>query len=416
MENNIEESQEEKIEKEIHILDYLIVLAKRKKLILLITISLIVLAIVHTFIKPPLYVAQARILSPNQSNRGGINNLLNQLPELGIIGSSGLNINSPDVLIEILYTRPVLDKVIEKLKANGKYKEINDWKMIKSSLRGMVIAESENRFSQIISITSMNENPVMAADIANTFTEALNERLQEISITQASQRRLFFEKQLDQAKENLIKAEEDMMEFQEKTKIYKVDTQAEAVLNSIANLRAKIAAKEVEIRVMKTYSTADNPDLQREKEILKGLKTELAKLEEQEGANPDNSLTVSQLPAVSRDYIRKYRELKFNEKLFELMLNQYELAKIEESKNPSIVQVIEEAIPPAKYVRRFKKKVLIALFGGLFISIFLAFFIEYVKKIPQDQENSEKLAILKSYFSFRKKSLRAKKLKYNRNI
>jgi capsule polysaccharide export protein KpsE/RkpR len=69
-----------------------------------------------------------------------------------------------------------------------------------------------------------------------------------------------------------------MRAFQEKTGILKADLQTGTVIESIANLRAQLVAKEVELNVMRSYSTPNNPDLQRIEETIKGLKKELGKI------------------------------------------------------------------------------------------------------------------------------------------
>lgn len=240
--------------------------------------------------------------------------------------------------------------------------------------------------------------------MANAFVDELKKLLQNLAITKASQRRLFFEEQLKKSKEALIKSEESMKEFQEETGILKVEEQAKAVIESIANLRAQLAAKEVELKVMKTYTTANNPDLQIVEETLNGLKIELAKLEEKEGTNPDTLMPTGRLPLVGTGYIRKLRDLKFNETLFELMAKQYELARIDEAKDAAIIQVIDKAVAPEKrYKPARRQMVTVASLAAFFFSIFLAFFMEYLEKASTGETNRERLETLKIYLGLGRK-------------
>ena len=188
--------------------------------------------------------------------------------------------------------------------------------------------EKWSEHNQLHSVVFSSWGGAALADMANAFVEALHSRLQELAVTEASPKRLFFEEQLKKTKDALMRSEEAMIEFQEKTGILKVEEQAMAVIGSIVALRAQIAAKEVELMVMKTYSTENNPDLQLTQEALKGLKAELKKLEKKEGSNPDTLIPTGRMPSVGTNYIRKLRNLKSNEKLFEIMAKQYEMAGI----------------------------------------------------------------------------------------
>ncbi|GAB6183579.1 GNVR domain-containing protein [Thermodesulfovibrio hydrogeniphilus] len=156
-----------------------------------------------------------------------------------------------------------------------------------------------------------------------------------------------------------MKAEETMRGFQEKTGALQVEEQIKALIEGIAELRAKIAAKEVEIQAMKTYSTPNNPDLQKAVEALKTLKVELCKLEA---------------------------------KVYE---------KLDEAREAVVIQVIEEAVPPEKKVKPKRGlMVTIATFLGFFLSVFLAFFMEYKEKIVNDPQNRERVETLKKYLVF----------------
>ncbi|MBM4137824.1 MAG: hypothetical protein FJ241_13505 [Nitrospira sp.] len=196
-----------------------------------------------------------------------------------------------------------------------------------------------------------------------------------------------------------------MTGFQEKTGALQIDEQAKAAIEGIANLRAQIAAKEVELKVMKTYSTPNNPDLQKAEEALRGMKVELSKLEVKGGSRaPDPLMPTGRMPAVGTEYIRKLREVKFNETLYELLLNQYELARLDEAKDAAIIQVIDKAVPPEKKAKPKRAlMVVLATFMGFFCSIFVAFFMEYKERESSNPENRERFETLKRYIRFRRK-------------
>ncbi|MBI4699470.1 MAG: hypothetical protein HY758_11370, partial [Nitrospirae bacterium] len=171
--------------------------------------------------------------------------------------------------------------------------------------------------------------------------------------------------------------------------------------------RAQIVAHEVELSVMKTYSTSNNPDLQRVEETVKGLKAELAKLERKSGNNPDTLMPTGRMPAVGVDYARKLRDLKFNETLFEIMTKQYEMARIAEAKNPALIQVIDKAVPTRERAGPQRtKKVLVATVISFFFSVVLAFFMEFMEKQKSmSPENRQRIETLKRYMSFKRKKI-----------
>lgn len=209
--------------------------------------------------------------------------------------------------------------------------------------------------------------------------------------------------QLKDAKESLIKAEESMRGFQERTGAIKIDEQAKAVIEGIAQLRAQIAAKEVGLKVMRTYATPQNPDLQRTEEELRGLRAELRKLEARgSDHNPDPLMPTGRIPGVGTEYIRKLRDFKYNEALYEILLKQFEAAKLDEAKDAAMIQVIEKAIPPEKRAKpKRKQMVMIAMVTGFFFSIFAAFFMEYIEKSSKGPDNKERFETLKRYANFR---------------
>jgi uncharacterized protein involved in exopolysaccharide biosynthesis len=272
------------------------------------------------------------------------------------------------------------------------------------SLAGTLKAQDDKK-SGIITIGVEDKDPKMAADLANAFVEELKNLNKSLAVTEASQRRLFFEEQLKDAKDALIKSEESMKGFQERTGAIRIDEQARAVIEGIAQLRAQIAAKEVELKVMRTYATPQNPDTQRAEEGLRGLREQLRRLESKGGGqNPDPLMPTGRIPSVGTEHIRKLREFKYNEALYEILLKQYEAAKLDEARDATIIQVIEKAIPPEKRIKpKRRQMVMIAMITGFFLSVFAAFFMEYKERESSNPENRERFETLKGYATFRRK-------------
>jgi uncharacterized protein involved in exopolysaccharide biosynthesis len=165
-----------------------------------------------------------------------------------------------------------------------------------------------------------------------------------------------------------------------------------------ADLRAQISSKEVEIKVMKSYAEPKNPDLQKTEEALKGMKEQLQKLEAKSGESPETIVPAGSIPEIGTDYIRKLRELKYQESLYELMMKQYEIARVDEARDATIIQVLDRAVPPERKAKP-KRTIMVAFvtFVGLFFAILIAFFIEYMEYVSRDEKNSKIVAQIKKY-------------------
>ena len=391
------------VEDEINLLDCLIVLLKRKKLIISITSGAALITAIISLIMTPIYRAETRILPPQTGSSSIAVGMLSQMSGAqGITESLGLKTPS-DLYIGMLESRTIADRIIDRFNLMELYKAEYREDARKELFEDALEAETD-KDTDIITIDVEDKDPKRAADMANAFVEELKNLTKGLAVTEASQRRLFFEEQLKDTKMALVKAEEEMQGFQEKTGALQVDAQTKAVIEGIAMLRAQIAAKEVQLKVMRTYATAQNPDLQRAEDELNGLKAELGKLEAKGGSGHDSLIPTGRIPEIGTEYIRKLRDLKFNETLYELLAKQFEAAKLDEAKEAAVIQVIDKAIPPEK---RAKPKrtlmVLIATFTGFFLSIFVAFFAEYKERASKDPENKERFETLKRYAVFWRK-------------
>jgi capsule polysaccharide export protein KpsE/RkpR len=411
-----EEEKEQISEDEgINLLDYLIVLAKRKKLIITITLPVAVISgIISLLSSVSFYVAQTTILPPQSGQPSFARQFIDRLGlGLGSLQGSSTMWNQR-LIVELIKSRTVTNMIIERFNLKEHYDaEDNDEKTSRLFWEHVTIEPSydekfrlgRNQNSPLIRISVADGNPERAANIANAIVEELKIAVNNISISEASQRRLFFEEQLKRISEDLIKSEEDIKTFHEETGILKVETQTGIVIEKIAGLQAQISAKEVELQVRKSYSTANNPDVQIIEETIKGLKKELAKLESNERNSRDLLIPTGTVPALGLEYKRIFRQLKFNETLYEIMVKQYESAKIDEAKNTTFVNVIDKAVPPEKpaSMRRWGgRKALAVTFFTFIFSCFLAFAMEYHERSAYNKEHNEKIQALMRYLSFKR--------------
>jgi tyrosine-protein kinase Etk/Wzc len=388
---------------EINLLDYLIVLVKRKKFICYITLGLMLLTAIFSLIITPVYRAETKIMPPQQSNQGSMSQLLGQLGSAaGLIGLPSGSLKNPgDLYIAMLKTNSVLDRMIDRFDLMKLHKAKSRMGP-RAALAGAVEAK-EDKKSGIITIAVMDTNPKRAAEYANAFVEELKALNKWLAVSEASQRRLFYEEQLKDVKKALTAAEEGMKVFQEKTGVLSAEPQAQAVIMSIANIKAGIAAKEVELRVLRTYGTSNNPQVKQAEEALKGLRVELNNLQKRNKIEHDPLMPTEEATQAGLDYLRKMRDVKFYEKLYEFLIKQHEAAKIDEAKDASIIQVIDKAEQPEmKFKPKRTQMVLIAGVIGFFLSVFAIFFMEYIGKSSSNAENKERIGEIKKYCSFHK--------------
>ena len=188
-----------------------------------------------------------------------------------------------------------------------------------------------------------------------------------------------------------------LKQTQEKTGVLQLDAQGKVAIEALAGLRARVSAKQVQINAMKNFATANNPELQRAQAELDSLQTQLADLSKGGEENEDVLLAKSKAPGIGLDYIRKMRDVKYQETLFELMSRQYEIAKLDEAKDGANIQVLDSAIAPEN---KSKPKrgvlILISLFAGFFIAVSVSFILEAFNKMARDPEQKQRLDLLKN--------------------
>jgi len=391
------------VDDSISLLDLIIIPLKRKKTVLSITVVFVVVTAVVSLLMPEIYMAKTRILRPQQESSAVVSKLLSQFGGAAATAAGLFGLNSPNALyMALLTSRPVMEAVVERFDLVKQYGA--DTVLAASEQLSSNVKVRSSSWSGIITISVYDRDPRLAADIANALVEELKNLTKRLAITEAAQRRVFFGERLKETREALIKAEKEMADFKAKTGVLKLDAQAKAVISAISSMRAKIAEKEVQLKVMRTYSAPNNPDLQKLEETLKGLRAELRKLETGEGNGNgyDYLMSTGGMPEVSIEYIRRLRELNFTEELYNLFLKQYEAARLDEGRDAVMIQVLEKAIPPEKRIKpKRRRMVMIAAFAGFVFSVLVSFLLEYMDKVSKSPAYRTKVETLKKHLSLR---------------
>jgi tyrosine-protein kinase Etk/Wzc len=383
---------------EISLLDLAIILAKHKKLILGLPLAAAIVAVGITLLLPNIYIGTAKILPPQQNQSTTAAALLGQLGGLaGLAGTALPGLKNPsDLYVGMLKSRTIADKLIARFELKKLYDEETLDETRKVLEENTTIMAGKDG---LISIEFEDEEPKRAAAIANAYAEELDRLTQTLAVTEASQRRLFFEKQLKGARDSLSEAEMSLKTTQESTGLIKLDDQGKAIIESVARVRAEIAAKEVQLVAMRTFATERNPEYLLVQQQVVGLKAQLAKLETANvlGAG-DILVPTGKIPEAGLEYLRRFRDVKYYEAMFEVLARQYELARIDEAKDAAILQVLDMAIEPEKKSK--PKRALIVVITVLvagFLAVLWAFIREARERAQGDPLQSERLRLIRQY-------------------
>ena len=367
-------------DEEISLLDILQVIVDNLRLLVLGPLVCGLAALGISFAVVPTFTAKTQFLPPQQQQSSAAS-MLASLGALGGLAGAATGLKSPaDQYIAFMKSVTVQDALVERFKLIEKYetKLKTDARM---ALTGSVrIASGKDG---LISVEVDDKDPKFAADLANAHVEELRNLLDRLAVTEAQQRRMFFEKQLQITKENFTKADLALKSSGVNSSVLK--SSPASVVESVARLKAGISVQEVKLGTMRNYLTESSPDFKQALNELASLKSQLTKAEKEE-------------PAVqgASDYVARYREFKYQETMFELFAKQFELAKVDESREGAVIQVLDIAEPPERKAK--PKKVMITIIAALasgFALLLFVFLRSALKNAAQDEGTKLKLSSLR---------------------
>ncbi len=332
----------------IGLLDVLTWLGEGKRLVATVTVLAAIAAVAFALLRPNIFTARTTLLPPGAQQQSNSAAALAALGSLGGL-AGGLAAKTPDELyVSLLKTDSVARALNERFDLMARY-EVKTFEAFRRALPTFVRISSDRK-SSVITIEVDDEDPAFAAELANAYVAEVTHVLGRLAVSEAQQRRQFFDKQLQETKENLVQAEQALRTVQEKSGMIVLDQQAEAIIKSVAELKARIVEREVQLRVLRSNATAENPDVQRLATELAALRRELSRMESSSGASPGGNgsvdIPVGNLPAAAVDYVRAMREMKFQESMLASMLRQYEIAKLDEAKDGPMLQQVDTAVAP----------------------------------------------------------------------
>lgn len=323
-------------------------------------------ALALAFTIPPIFTAKTSFFAPQQ--QGAAAAMLQSLGSLGgLAGAAASSMKNPaDQYIALLRSRSLESALVERFQLQSKYHAPLKEDALEM-LEGVVGINAGK--DGLITISVSDRDPIFAAQLANAHVGELRKMMARLALTEAQQRRQFFEKQMVQAKDNLAQAELALKRTG--VNVLALKANPAAAVNAVAQLQAQVTAKQVKLSSLRAYVTESSSEMRQAQTELAALQSELARASR-------NDVVVDSSDA---DYVSRYRDVKYYETLFELFAKQFELAKVDEARDGPLIQVVDEALPPERKSKPMKGQ--IAVSAALVVGVSLLIFVFVRQAIRQ---------------------------------
>ncbi len=381
-------------EDEISLLDLATALGEEKATLFAIPLLTTLVAVGVSLLMTPIFTAKTVVMPPQQQQSGAAAALASLGGLAGLAGAAG-GIKSPDEMyVAFMGSEGLQNRLIADLKLQERYEEKTLSDTRKSLKEKMRI--SSDKKSGLLSIEADDIDPAFAAELANRHVAELRTMLGRLAVTEAQQRRVFYEQQIQQTQDKLAVAEVAFRAAKEKSGMQVTSVLAETGVRASAELRGQIAAREVQLQAMSRFATAQNPDTQRIASELAALRSQLNKTEQGSGESKAAASPLHQ------EAVKSYRDVKVQEAMLEVLIRQYELARVDESKEGPLIQQVDEAVAPERKSKPKRAQiVLVAAFAGLFWGVLVAFVRRAIKKAQRDPASAGQWLALKKAWSLR---------------
>ncbi len=344
------------------------ILLVAKKTVLMVAVSAFFLGTIVAFLLPPQYTATASLIPPGTSTGSSAAALMGQLSALS--GGAALmgSMKSPsDMYVGILKSHSIAVTMVHRFNLTSLYGVKKESQAVKALAAHTDI--NVGLKDSIISISVTDRTPEGARDLVAGYLDALHTTTAGLALTESSQRRLFYEQRLAQEKEDLANAEVALKQSQEKTGMIAPVGQTASEIQAIAQLRAQIAGRQVRLASLHHDETEQNPDILRLQSEISDLEAQVARMESGNGKGAYGNISTAQVPALELEYIRRTRDVKYHEALFEIIAKQYEAARLDEAHEP-VLQVLDyPTVPDSKSGPPRRGIMVIALIIGLMSGI-----------------------------------------------
>lgn len=373
---------------DINLADLLIALGQEKITWLGVTLVAALLGVVMSLTATPVFVARSSILTAQQSaSTSALSGLGNLAGLAGVVGLTGAMKSSDEMYIAFMRSQSVQGALIEQLQLKDRYKAktLDDTRDALSKRLSLVA----DKKSGLIIVSAQDQDPAFAAQLANEQVAQLNVLLSRLAVTEAQQRRQYYEQQVAKTQKTLAEVEVRFKEAQQKSGIRVTSMLAESGIRAGADLRAQIMAKELQMQMLGRFATPQNSEMLRMSGELSALRAQLKKLEEGTGQS-------SPVTPLQQEATQAFRDLKNQEAMLDAFVRQLEVAKIDEAKEGPSVQVVDLAIPPEVRAQPQRKKMVLAYaVVGLAIGLVLAVLKALLRHLGSTPAGRERLGEFK---------------------
>jgi uncharacterized protein involved in exopolysaccharide biosynthesis len=336
----------------LDLLDILSLVVSRWRMLTLGAVAAGVLALGATYLITPTFTARTTFLPPQQQQSSAAS----ALASLGALsGLTGIAVKtSGDQFVSLMQSVKLEDRLVDKFKLMDVYKSRYRFEA-RQALEGDVRIALGKK-DGLITVEVDSTDPQRAAALANQYVVELRRLSGELALTESQERRIFFENELKRTQGKLIDAQNALQSSGFNANALKTEPKAEA--DGYGKIKAEATAAEVRLQAMRRNRADTAPEVQQQEGVLEALRDQLRKLEVSDGAQN------------STDYVTRYREFKYEETLFELFSKQYEMARLDESRDSALIQVVDEGTVPEHKSK--PKRAVIAVSAALVALIFMS--------------------------------------------
>ncbi len=395
---------QENTERDINLLEMLIALGQEKWTLIVVTVLAALTGIVMSLITPATYVSRTSIM-PSQQSGGGAGGLASLGSLAGIAGLSALSNmaggikSSDEMFIALMRSQSVQSALIEQFKLKERYGAKNTEEARQAlNLNVAILADKK---SGMLFVDAQDKDPEFAAQLANAQVKELNVILSRLSVTEAQQRRAYYEQQIMKTQTKIPQLELEYKEAQKSSGL-----EVASLLSEAGTLPGQIAAKELQLQVLSRFATSQNPELKRLAVEISALRAQMARYELSKSEPKTSPSKLGQSTEnIKTNFFQKatqaYNTLKIQEALLDGYLKQLELAKVDEAKEGPAVQVVDEARAPEMRAKPERKKLVLAYtVTGLIIAFVLAALRALLRHIRSTPEGLQRWSQLKRAWGF----------------
>ena len=332
----------------------------------------LLVSVLIAFVIPVRYQSVTRLMPPDDQSSSGLGMLAAMAGSSGAGGLAGmagdlLGIKSSgDLFIGVLGSDTIQDDLIHQFQLMKVYHDSK----IEDARKDLAehTAISADRKSGIISIAVTDHDPKRAAAMAQAYVSELNVLVAQLSTSSARRERVFLEGRLQKVKGDLDSAEQNFSIFASKNTAIDIPEQGKAMVDAAATLQGQLIAAQAELSGLQQIYTDNNVRVRAAEAHVEELQKKLNEIggagTGSDSANSDSLYpSIRKLPLLGVTYADLYRQTKIQETVYELLTQQYELAKVQEAKEIPTVKVLDPAMVPTK--KSFPPRSIIAVLGTM---------------------------------------------------